>query len=497
MWLLRNKILILALLQTGAIAAWGLVDGEGLRVLASSTVTTMFESRGWFIMLSASFLLLSSIGLAVSRFGRIKLGADHEEPEFGTVSWLSMLFAAGMGVGLLFYGAAEPITHYATLRTSLSQTEAAERSRLFTSFHWGLHAWAIYGMTALVIAYFAYRRGCASLVSAPLVYVFGDNRTTRFVGGLSDLLAIVAIAIGVAGSVAMGVFQVAGGVRSVLGLDAAEDAISMAVYVVLSGAFILPLFKDLGEGMARLSNAALLIAGAILVFVVITGPTSYLLSGVTGGLGTYFFEVIPQGFKTATFATEGLEGWFEDWTLSYMAWWFAWGPFVGVFVARISRGRTIREFVVGVLLVPTVFSIFWFGVFGSLGMFGIFDAQLPLLEVVETRFDDTMFVLLEHLPAAPVTKIAVIIAAALFIVTSVVSAAFVLGTFSSGGDPNPSTGLRVTWGLILAALGLTMIVSDSLEAVRAMISVGAIPFIFVIHLLMACLARALAKEDAT
>jgi glycine betaine transporter len=491
----RNPLLLVALAVTGGIAAWGVIDNTGLAALSATTVATLFASRGWFIMLTVSLLLLVAIWLALSPYGRIKLGRDDEEPEFDTISWLTMLFAAGMGVGLLYYGAAEPVSHFILIDEYVSGPEAAERARFMTNFHWGLHAWAIYGMTALVIAYFGFRKGCANLISAPIQRVFGQRAWTLVVGWLADLSAIVAIAIGVGGSIAMGVFQVEGGVASLFGLGPERGGwLPLAIFALMCVAFVLPLLVDLSKGMALLSNIAMALAVALMLFVVIVGPTSYMMSGVVGGIGQYFWNVLPHGFATFTFFDENVEGWFQSWTLNYMAWWLAWGPFVGVFVARISRGRTIREFVVGVMVVPTLFSMIWFGVFGSLGFYGILRTELPILEVVETNINETIFFVLDQLPLSFLTTLVVVIAAFLFIVTSVVSAAFVLGMFSTGGDPDPAVKIKVIWGILLAALGLVMLLSGSIDAVRSIISLGAMPFVLVIHLLVAAFLRALVKE---
>ena len=489
-----SPVLLISLALTAVVAIWGLVDTEGFAATAASAVKNAFTSRGWFIMLTASFMLILSFALALSPAGRIRLGQDDEEPEFSTTSWLAMMFAAGMGVGLLFYGAAEPLTHFSFLVDSEPAGVAASNARFVTFFHWGLHAWAIYGLTALVIAYFAFRRGEPSLVSAPLKSTFGDNLATRLAGWASDISAITAIAIGVGGSVAMGVFQLQGGLGVLMGEAARGPVATMAIYVAVVVAFILPLLVDLGEGMSRLSNIAMSLAIGLLVFVVLAGPTSYLMSGTTSGIGTYIASAIPHGFETYTYFDQRVEGWFQGWTLNYMAWWLAWGPFVGVFVARISRGRTIREFVAGVILGPTAFSILWFGVFGSLGFHQALLGDGGILEIAINRIDDTTFALLATLPLSTLTTIVVIAAAFLFVVTSVVSAAFVLGMFACGGREDPPVKMRLVWGGILAALALVMILSGSLDAVKSIISLGALPFVFVVHLLMVSLVRALRQE---
>jgi glycine betaine transporter len=497
--MLRNPVMLIALAITAAVAIWGLVDTQGLAAIAKASTSTMFESRGWFIMLSATVELLVCLWLATSRFGSIKLGRDDEEPEFSTVSWLTMLFAAGMGVGLLFFGAAEPISHFLTIKEYVNAYQAPRAALLFTDFHWGLHAWGIYGITALVIAYFGFRRGCTQLVSAPIRYMFGETGWPRMIGAACDLMAIVAIAIGLAGSVAMGVYQVQSGVNALFGWQSSGIGTTATIFVALCLAFLLPLTVDLGQGMARLSNLAMGIAVLLLLFIILAGPTHLIMSGIVDSFGVYLSNIVEQSFRTFTFADEKVNGWFEAWTLTYMVWWLAWAPFVGVFIARISRGRTIREFVIGVLLVPTTFSIIWFGAFGTFGFVEAFGAGAgdEIVDVVSNDINRTTFFLLDLLPFSTLSTAATAVAIFLFVVTSVVSAAYVLAMFSSGGNPDPSTRLKLTWGVILSVLGLVMILANDLDAIRAIIAFGALPFVLIVAALMMCLLKALRQERTT
>lgn len=492
----KNPILLLSLALTGAVAAWGMLDTPGLAAFSSRVVGIMFTSRGWFIMLSASVFLILCLGLAISRFGGIKLGKDDDTPEFSTVSWLTMLFAAGMGVGLLYFGTAEPLFHFRMIRQYVTDPQAAHHALFVTNFHWGLHAWAIYAITGLVIAYFSFRRDCPNLISAPLHTVFGRNPWTRLVGGFSDLMAITAIAIGLGGSIAMGVFQVQSGVEALFALETGGPGLTFGIFALILLAYILPLTVDLSKGMALLSNTAMAIAGALMVFCILTGPTYYIMSAIVGGFGDYIARVLPHGFLTYTFFDEKVGSWFQSWTLTYMVWWLAWSPFVGVFIARISKGRTIREYILGVVLVPTAFSIFWFGVFGSIGFYGSLAIDTEILEVVRTNINRTTFFVLQHLPLDYLTITATVMAAFLFVVTSVVSAAFVLSMFSGGGDLNPPTRTKLIWGVLLGALGLVMIFSNSIDAVKSIIALGAMPFVFIVWLMVVCLLKALRKEVA-
>jgi len=489
----RNPLLLTALSLTAAVSVWGLIDTQGLAEFAAGMVTVTLKSRGWFVMLTASMMLIVSIWLSLSRFGRIKLGRSEDEPEFSTFSWLAMMFAAGMGVGLLFYGAAEPISHFLFLHQNMPPQDAASTALFLTYFHWGLHAWAIYGLTGLVIAYFMFRRQAPPLISSPVRIVFGDKPWTRTIGWLMDLLAIYAIAIGLAGSIALGVFQVQDGVASLFNIQGAGLGLGLTIFAVLCLAYTLPLLVDLSKGMGALSNTAILIAISLMLFVLLVGPTHFFMRGVVEGFGNYFTHVLTQGFQTYPFHQDAVDKYFTDWTLNYMLWWLAWAPFVGVFIARISKGRTIREFILGVLLAPTVFSIFWFGIFGGMGFYQGAANQLDPT-VVQTSINSTTFLLLETMPLSRLTIAATVLAAFLFIVTSVVSAAYVLSMFSTGGDQNPPVKVKLMWGVILGALGLVMILSGSADAVRQIIALSANPFVFIIIFIIMCLLKALKNE---
>lgn len=489
-----RALLIGAMTVTSAVAIWGGVDPNGLAEIARTIVGEMFRSRGWFVMLTVSTLLFVCAWLAISSTGRIRLGRNTDEPEFSTGAWISMLFAAGMGVGLLFYGTAEPISHFNAVRKVFPEPEAGMVALAVTNFHWGLHAWAIYASVGLVIAYFSFRRGTPTLLSAPFAAVFPGEAWAKVIGWLADFLAIIAIAIGLGGSIAMGVFQIRDGISVMTGLNPSAT-LALSLLFLLIMAYVPALIVDLDKGMAKLSKAAMMIAGALIVFVVVTGPTSFLMGTTLSATGEYLSLAIPQGFRTFALY-KGMQGWFQDWTLTYMVWWLAWAPFVGVFIARISKGRTIREFVSVVIIVPTLFSVLWFGVFGGIGFFEIINGEGLIIEVVTRAIGETTFVVLSNLPLSSLTQAGTIIAAFLFVITSVVSAAVVLSMFSTGGNQTPPARIKLIWGLILGALGLVMILSDSIEAVRSLIALGAMPFVFIAVLLVICLIRALREEVA-
>ncbi len=494
--MLRNSRLIAAMCLTGAVVIWGMLDTPGLASFAGEAVSKLFRSRGWFVMLTATTLLITCGVLAVGRTGSIRLGRDEDRPEFSTFSWLTMMFAAGMGVGLLFYGVAEPVRHFLFFRNFEIPQEAAAQAMVMTIFHWGLHAWAIYGLVGLVIAYFGFRLGTRQMLSAPIVHVFGHRPWARPLGWLVDVLTIYAIAIGLAGSFAMGVFQAQSGLVRLLGIEDPGLTLSLAIFAALCVAYFLPLMRELGAGMAKLSNAAILITVALMVFILLAGPTGFLAGSLVQATGDYLTDFFHRGMVTYAFWDGEVPKYFADWTLNYMAWWLAWAPFVGVFIARISRGRTIREFLGGVLLVPTGFSLCWFGVLGSFGFFQVYNKRYDL-DIVTTDINGATFALLDTLPGSTILAAATMAAALLFIITSVVSAAYVLAMFSSGGDETPPTRMKLIWGVILGALGLVMIVTDSVEAVRSIIALSANPFVFIVLLLMVCLLKAIKHEPDT
>ncbi len=293
---------------------------------------------------------------------------------------------------------------------------------------------------------------------------------------------------------AMGVFQIQTGLAGLLGIET-PGVLTLPVFAALCIAFIIPLRRDLGDGMALLSNAAMLIAVGMMVYLLVLGPTSYLMDGIVSGFGRYLFGVLPAGFSTAEFFDDLLVDWFHGWTLNYMIWWLAWAPFVGIFIARISRGRTIREFLIGVVVTPTLFSILWFGVFGGLGFFDALRQDGALSAVNAENLDATTFALLERFPLDGITRIATILAAFLFVVTSVVSAGFTLAMIGTGGDDNPSPRIRTIWGIILGALGMAMILVGDISLVRSIIALSAIAFVFIVPILVVCLFKRLAQED--
>jgi len=491
--LIRAATLLVALPACTAFAAWGLLDPAGLANWAGTVTGVAFRALDWLYMLMVTGLLVLAAWLALGPHAQVKLGRADETPEFSMASWLSMLFAAGMGVGLLFWGVAEPVLHFDGAPGVEPGSRAAARHALtVTLFHWGFHAWAIYGLVALALAYFAFRRGSGYQPGAALRAEL-HGRWVEPTAHVANVVAVIAIALGVAGSIAMGVFQLQRGLFVLLQYDPDSLRVSAAILLALVACYCLPLVMPLDKGVKWLSNANMLLALGVLLFLLLAGPTAFLMRTFVTAFGDYLTELLRLSFQLFTFEDQEVAAWFQGWTLTYFFWWIAWAPFVGVFIARISRGRTIRQFVVGVILVPSVFSIFWFAVFGGFGLYEEVQGLGGVVAMVRHDVSIALFTLLERLPFAGVLNAVAMLLAFVFLVTSVVSAAYVLGMLSGAGG-TPAWQSKLAWGLVLGALGAAMIVAGDIQAVRALSVLGALPFAAIMVLQVVALLRALRRD---
>ena len=493
----RARFLFIAgALVAAAVAAIGVAFPGALSTSADAVTSSIFEGLDWFFMLSVSAMAMLAIGLALGKTGKIVLGKPGERPEFSLASWLSMLFAAGMGAGLLFWGVAEPVTHFGSgpvARAGLSTEAAAERAMVITNFHWGIHAWAVYGIAALVLAYFCFRRGTDFMPSAPLKSAFKAPWVAS-VGLMADFVATLAIAFGVAGSIGMGVFQMHKGLAAVGWVPEVSRTVDVAILVVLVVCYMTSASTSLDKGIKILSNLNMAIAIALLAFVLMTGPTAHLLRVFVDGLGDYVTAI--PALSLNVYPYDGERSWFHGWTLTYFFWWIAWAPFVGIFIARISKGRTIREFVLGVLLAPTLFSIVWFAVFGGTGLHEELAGGGGILASVREDVAGALFLLLERMPLGSLLSVSALLLIFIFLVTSVDSATFVLGILTSPGKGDPTRPNKLTWGLILGVLGGALALTRNIDVVRAVAVLGAIPFSFVLILQAAALVRALRQDTS-
>ena len=492
-----NTVMLVSLVLCAAIAIWGVVDPTSMTGSAQWLVNYSLTALDWyFLALCTGFLVIMGY-MALSKYGKIKLGDDDDEPEFSTGSWIAMLFAAGMGSGLLFWGVAEPIYHFATPPVGEAETAMAARNAMvITNFHWGLHAWSIYGCCALVIAYFTFRLKLPSMVSTPIMVGFKNvfaPRTLKQIGNTSDILAVIAVIFGLAGSLAMGTLMVRSGMHAVF--DTPTDVtMSMIIIVVMTICFLLSACTGVDKGIKILSNINMIVAIMILLVVLFGGPTAYLFQSFILAIGDYLIQLIPMSFKTYAYTPAGSWNWFHGWTLTYLIWWLAWGPFVGIFIARISRGRTIREFVTYVVGVPTIVSMLWFAAFGGAAIHIEMFGAGGITENVFADVAGALFVFFQYFPGTDLLNFLAVCLIFIFLVTSADSGTFVISMMTSNGSLNPPTKLKLTWGLIITAITIATIVTESVTVAKAMAITGAIPFTFIIIMQLAGFARVV-RED--
>jgi glycine betaine transporter len=487
-----NLVFFLSVLACGGIGVWGVIAPASMTGAANAITGFALGTLDWFfLVLCTSFVVLGLV-LALGPYGSIKLGRDDDEPEFSTASWIAMLFAGGMGAGLLFWGPAEPLYHFVAPPGLEGGTpEAARLAMMLTNLHWGLHAWSIYAVCALVIAYFVFRRGKPGLISTPIRYAFRG----RLVGPLAtcaDTLGVVAVILGLAGSLALGTLQVRAGLGEVFGLPE-TTTVSIAIIVVLAVCFFTSASTGLGQGIKILSNINMAIAIAIMLFVLTAGPTQFILQILTTTFGDYLNGVISLSFRLYPY--EGLGDWTAGWTLTYLIWWLAWGPFVGVFIARISRGRTIREFLLGVVLIPSLFSMVWFATFGGAGFYVETEGPGGLADLVLGDVAKALFALFDYFPFSSVLSTAALVLIFVFLVTSANSGTFVVSMMTSDGDLDPPISKKLVWALIILAITVGTLFTGSVEVAKSLAVTGAIPFSVVLLLQIVAFLRTLRDEE--
>ncbi len=440
----------------------------------------IITNLGWMYMLIANFFLAFAIYLAFSRYGKIRLGRPDEKPEFGRFAWFAMLFQAGMGVGLVFWGVAEPLSHYAEPPMGMAGArtpEAAELAIRTAFFHWCLHPWAMYAVVGLAVAYFSFRRGMNSLRISSVLYPLLGERVNGPLGKAIDVLAVFATLVGVAGSLGGGTLQIAAGLNSVFGLPDGYGML-LVIIIVTGFAYMLSASTPVEKGVNFLSQASIYLAFFLVVYFILVGPTLLQLNTFTQGTGAYLSNIVPQSFNLSAYRPEEA-AWLGSWTIYFWATWIAWAPYVGAFIARISRGRTIREFVVGVLLAPTVFSILWFSVLGASALQLDDRRGGSLSDGAAAEPAVALFDFLAAYPLALATSLLAIFLVWIFFVAGADAGTIVLGSMSTGGAINPRTSVKLTWGVIMAAFSAILLVAGGqrgLDAIIASQIIVATPF---------------------
>ncbi|WP_456277361.1 glycine betaine uptake BCCT transporter [Bacillus sp. AK128] len=470
---------------------WGFLAPEILAESASNALSFITKSFGWFYLLATFIFLAYAVYLAFGPYGRIKLGEDDEDPEYPYFTWFAMLFSAGMGIGLVFWGVAEPIYHFITPPLDIpGGTPAAARTALrYSFFHWGLHPWAIYTIVALALAYAQFRKGESGLISSTFKPLFGD-RVNGPIGKSIDTFATIATAFGVATSLGLGTLQINGGLSYILGIPN-TIAVQMLIILVVTVLYMLSATTGLNKGIRYLSNLNLGLALGLLLFVIIMGPTAFIFDALTTTIGDYIGAIIPMSFRLTPF-TQGT--WVGAWTIFYWAWWISWAPFVGTFIARVSRGRTIKEFVLGVLLVPTIFGAIWFAAFGGSAIFFDLFEQRGISEAVSADLTTALFITLEQFPLAGIIGTLATLLIITFFVTSADSATFVLGMLTSNGALNPATSTKLIWGVLQSSIAAVLLWSGGLNGLQTASIVAALPFALIVILMVFSLNKALNQE---
>ena len=470
---------------------WGVVSPDGLANSSSALLSITTEKFGWFYLLATFSFLVFSLFLAFSKFGKIKLGADSDEPEYSNRSWFAMLFSAGMGIGLVFWGVAEPLSHYMNPpQEAAAQTaEAARLAMRYSFFHWGLHAWAIYTVIGLAIAYFTFRKKCSGLISSVFYPLLGE-RVNGPLGKAIDILAIIATVFGVATSLGLGTLQINGGFNQLVRLPNSSSS-QLIIIGIVTVLYLISATTGLDKGIKLLSNANLGIAALLLVFVLFAGPTSFVFDVFTTTIGSYLQNIVQMSLTLTPFSQGN---WIKSWTLFYWAWWIAWAPFVGMFIARVSRGRTIKEFVLGVLLVPSVFGFLWFAVFGGTALNLELFHNAHIAEAAQTDVTSALFNTLEQLPIGGILSGIATLLIITFFITSADSATFVLGMLSSNGIPNPTIKVKLVWGLLQSTIAAVLLLSGGLQGLQTASIIAAAPFSIIMVLMCYSLYTSLQQE---
>jgi glycine betaine transporter len=475
-----------------ALVLWGVIGTDSLASVMSDTLDWVTRNFGWGFVLIAIGALVLAIFLAVTPYGNVRLGADDDRPEFRTVSWVAMMFAAGLGIGLLFYGVAEPISHFSAPPHRLAEPgspEAAEVALETTYFHWGFNGWAIYAIVGLALAYFTFRRGKPNLISATFAPLLGDRVSERPIGRTIDGLAIFATLFGTATSLGLGALQINSGLNFLWDVTI-SNGVAITIIAIITALFVLSAVSGVEKGIQFLSNISGGVTIALMVFFLVVGPTVFIISTAIESIGGYLLHVFPMSFRTGV-STD--PEWMAAWTIFYWAWWISWAPFVGTFVARISKGRTIREFLVGVVAMPTGIGFVWFAIVGSTGIDLQTSGEANLVETVATP-ELTLFATLDQLPLTNVISLLVVVLIALFFISGADAASIVMGMMACRGDLEPPKIVVAVFGVLMGGIAAVMLLVGGLTALQQGAILASVPFTFVIVGLGWSLMKALRAE---
>ncbi|WP_017911173.1 BCCT family transporter [Xanthomonas sp. SHU 166] len=460
--------------------------------VVQTALTDVIRSAGWLYLLIVFLTLSFLLYLAFGRFGNLRIGGEDAEPDFSRGSWLSMLFAAGMGIGLVFWGAAEPISHFLKPPEGLApeSMQAARASMRYAFFHWGLHPWAVYALIGLAMAWFQYNRNGRGLISDILQPVIGRHHR-GWIGQCVNIAAVVATAVGVATTLGFGTIQIAAGVQRVFGVYAGVP-LQLTVIGVAFVLYMLSTSTGVERGIKWLSNINLALAALLLAAVLVLGPTGFIFDTFTTTLGAYLNQLVTMSLRMSPFSGDR---WVADWTIFYWAWWIAWAPFVGAFIARVSRGRSVREFVVGVVLAPTLLGFLWFSVFGGTALWSQLFGHVDMLQALHNGYERVLFTLFDSLPGSPLLSSVALLLLMIFFVSSADSAVLVLASMSTDEAGDPPLARKLVWGVAVALIAAVLLLAGGLDALQGVITIAALPFALLMVLVIVSLYRVLDAES--
>ena len=474
-----------------AFLLWGALAPRQLARVTGAIQVWLLGAFGWFYLWCAAGLLLCAVGLVFSRYGNIPLGRDGEKPEFPLLTWFAMLFCAGMGIGLVFWGVAEPSSHfYHPPHGPGKNSEAASLAIQYSFFHWGLHPWAIYTMVGMCLAYSQFRKQTPGLISETCRPLLGA-RSDGTMGHVINVIAVFATVFGVATSLGFGAIQISGGMSYLFGVTN-SIATQLGLIIFVTGLYMVSAQTGLQRGIKYLSNLNMVLALGLMGFLLLLGPTRFIMEVFSTSWGKYLHNLPKMSLNLAPFEEST---WIQDWTLFYWAWWIAWAPFVGMFIARISKGRTVREFVLGVLLVPTLFCALWFSIFGGTAIsLDMFD-HVGIKQVIEAQGKEVaLFTVLEQYPLGGLMSLVAIFLIATFFITSADSATFVLGTLTTRGNLNPPNVIKFTWGTIQSVAAAVLLWSGGLKGLQTGSILAAFPFALIMMVMVWSLLKSFREE---
>ncbi|QDI92441.1 BCCT family transporter [Salicibibacter halophilus] len=485
----KYSVLISSIVIILILVGIGFLLPDQLERFTGSLQLLISETFGWYYLLLVTLFLLISLYFLISPAGKLKLGKPEEEPEFGRLSWITMLFSAGLGIGLVFFGAYEPLSHYAMHSPTgeIGTPEAATNALTFTFFHWGLHGWGVYSILALALAFYHFRNDQPALLSSTVQPIF-RGKVNGIVGKVIDIIAVIATVIGVATSLGFGAAQLNGGLSYLFGLSATffNQVIIVLIITVL---FMISAWSGVAKGIRILSNVNMLITAVLFILMLVIGPTIFNLNLFTDTLGNYIQTLPRMSFRIAPFDEE-IREWINSWTLFYWAWWIAWAPFVGTFIARVSRGRSVREFVFAVLLVPSLIVFIWFTVFGGSAI----NVEQSGVDLASLSEELVLFGMFMSGDFGMLLSILAMVMLVIFFVTSADSATLVLGMFTTNGSDKPPQRLKLIWGVLLSVTALVLLYSGGLQALENALIIAALPFSIVMLLMTLGLIAVMTKE---